>query len=116
MATIFLGIDDLLECGSIGDDFADEEPTSEVLLLQTRTAELNASVSIVSKAMVSLRSFTAAINARVVPRELSLTVPLHHKQARYEDGHGGYSGTIAEKNSFKTVTPQARTRSTTRRT
>ncbi len=26
------------------------------------------------------------------------------EQARYEDGHGGYTGTIAEKSSFKMVT------------
>jgi hypothetical protein len=31
------------------------------------------------------------------------------EEARYEDGHGGYTGTIAEKNDFKMVTvPQGK--------
>jgi len=29
------------------------------------------------------------------------------EEARYESGHGGYSGTIAEKHEFKMVTPNA---------
>ena len=29
------------------------------------------------------------------------------EEARYEDGHGGYTGTIAEKHEFKIVTPRA---------
>ncbi len=47
--------------------------------------------------------FSVKVSAKTARAAFDLAVG----NARHEDGHGGYTGTIAEKHEFKMVTPNA---------
>ena len=49
------------------------------------------------------QDFTATAKGKTAKEAFSVAV----EDAAYENGHGGYTGTIAEKRSFKIETPPA---------